>query len=112
HFNEDVDILFEESEESSKEAIAIIENDAVVEVADEVKKGKPVGLIVEDDPELRNFIDSVLEKEYKIHVAENGMDGHLKATRLSPDFIISDIMMPQMDGIEMLKLIRNNIATS
>ena len=112
HFNEDVDILFEESEEASKDAIAIIENESVVEIVDEVKKGKPVGLIVEDDPELRNFIVSVLEKEYKIHVAENGMEGHLKAARLSPDFIISDIMMPQMDGIEMLKLIRNNIATS
>ncbi len=112
HFNEDVTILFEESDESLVDDIIKIENEPVVAVEEEIRKGKPVGLVVEDDPELRNFIVSVLENEYKIHLAENGIDGHLKAARLAPDFIISDIMMPQMDGIEMLKLIRNNIATS
>jgi signal transduction histidine kinase/DNA-binding response OmpR family regulator/ligand-binding sensor domain-containing protein len=112
HFNEDVDILFEESETPLTDANMLIENEPDVAASEGTIKGKPVGLIVEDDPELRNFIVSVLENEYKIHTAENGIDGHLKAARLCPDFIISDIMMPQMDGIEMLKLIRNSIATS
>lgn len=112
HFNDDVDILFEESNESLEEEIATIKNEPVVAMAEEITEGKPIGLIVEDDPELRNFIVSVLEEEYTIYVAENGIEGHLKAESLSPNFIVSDIMMPQMDGMEMLKLIRNNIATS
>ncbi|HTG64985.1 MAG TPA: two-component regulator propeller domain-containing protein [Flavobacterium sp.] len=113
HFNEDVDILFEESDEYLADDSIKTENESSdLATSEKIIKGKPVGLVVEDDPELRNFIVSVLENEYKIHVAENGIDGHLKAARLCPDFIISDIMMPQMDGIEMLKLIRNNIATS
>lgn len=112
HFNKDVDIVFEEIDENLEIQPTELEKEVPQALSEEIIKGKPVGLVVEDDPELREFIVSVLEKEYKIHIAENGMDGHLKAARLSPDFIISDIMMPQMDGIEMLKLIRNNIATS
>lgn len=112
HFNEDVALLFEESDDYMADTITTIENEPVIEIADEIRKGKPIGLVVEDDPELRNFIVSVLEEEYTIYVAENGIEGLLKAESLSPHFIISDIMMPQMDGIEMLKLIRNNIATS
>ncbi|CAD0001410.1 hybrid sensor histidine kinase/response regulator [Flavobacterium chungangense] len=113
HFNEDVDIIFEESE-SDEHFVNDhkFEEESILETFDEEEEQNPVGLIVEDDPELRAFIVSVLEKEYTIYVAENGGEGHLKAAELSPDFIISDIMMPQMDGIEMLKLIRNNLATS
>lgn len=112
HFSDDVDILFEESETPLIDDIAKEDNEPVEAILEEVREGKPVGLIVEDDPELRNFIVAVLEEEYTIYVAKNGVEGLLKAESLSPNFIISDIMMPQMDGIEMLKLIRNNIATS
>jgi DNA-binding response OmpR family regulator/anti-sigma regulatory factor (Ser/Thr protein kinase) len=112
HFNEDVTILFEEAEKPLIDAIVKDENEFAATREEETREGKPVGLIVEDDPELRNFIVSVLEEEYTVYVAENGIEGHMKAESLSPNFIVSDIMMPQMDGIEMLKLIRNNIATS
>jgi signal transduction histidine kinase/DNA-binding response OmpR family regulator/ligand-binding sensor domain-containing protein len=112
HFDEDVTILFDESNDYLADAITTTENESVAVIEGEMKEYKPVGLIVEDDPELRNFIVSILEEEYTIYVAENGVEGHLKAKSLSPNFIISDIMMPKMDGIEMLKLIRNNIESS
>lgn len=111
HFDGDVDILFEEFDENLED-FTTAENRLVLTELEDKIKDKPVGLIVEDDPELSAFIVSILENEYTIHVAENGIEGHLKAVSLSPDFIISDIMMAQMDGIEMLKLIRNNFATS
>ena len=111
HFTEDVDILFEEDEADLVNDVRF-ESEPDLVPFEEAEKEMPVGLIVEDDPELRGFIVSVLEKEYTIYVAENGVEGNLKATELSPDFIISDIMMPHMDGIEMLKLIRDNFATS
>jgi signal transduction histidine kinase/DNA-binding response OmpR family regulator/ligand-binding sensor domain-containing protein len=111
HFTEDVDILFEEDEADLVNDVRLETEEDLIPF-EEVEKEMPVGLIVEDDPELRAFIVSVLEKDYTIHVADNGIEGNLKAAELSPDFIISDIMMPHMDGIEMLKLIRNNFAIS
>ncbi|MGO4770477.1 two-component regulator propeller domain-containing protein [Flavobacterium sp. W22_SRS_FK3] len=111
HFNEDVDILFEENEADLMNEVRF-ETEPDFIPFEKVEKKLPIGLIVEDDPELRGFIVSVLEKDYTIYVAENGIEGNLKASDLSPDFIISDIMMPHMDGIEMLKLIRNNFAIS
>lgn len=113
HFTEDVDIILEETDENEYLTDDIkFENEPDPLFFEEEIRKMPVGLIVEDDPELRGFIVSVLEKEYTIYMAENGVEGHIKAKELSPDFIISDIMMPEMDGIEMLKIIRNNFATS
>ncbi len=111
HFTEDVAILFQPSNDYLMDEPELGKELDLV-IVDEITADKPIGLIVEDDPELRSFIVSVLENEYTIYVAENGVEGHLKAESLFPDFIISDIMMPEMDGIEMLKLIRNNFATS
>mgnify|MGYP003574877602 CR=1 FL=1 len=111
HFTEDVDILLEETDEYVQ-ADPKIETESDSILFEEEVREMPVGLIVEDDPELRSFIVSVLEKEYTIYIAENGAEGYIKAKELSPDFIISDIMMPETDGIEMLKLIRDNFAVS
>jgi YesN/AraC family two-component response regulator len=54
----------------------------------------------------------ILEREYIIHEAGDGNEGYEKALSVSPDFIVSDIMMPGKDGIELLKDLRNDIATS
>lgn len=69
-------------------------------------------LIVEDDDELRTFIVSVLSPYYKVYEAKDGKDGYNKAIKDNPDFILSDIMMPEMDGIDFLRAIRNNENTS
>ncbi|MFT3738112.1 MAG: two-component regulator propeller domain-containing protein [Breznakibacter sp.] len=73
---------------------------------------KPIGLIVEDDAKLRGFMRSILETSYQIHEAEDGVQGFQKALVLNPDFIISDIMMPNSDGIELLKRLRQEAGTS
>ena len=69
-------------------------------------------LIVEDDSDLRSFIKSILENDYTIYESEDGVDGLEKATRFFPDFVVSDIMMPRMDGIELLQSLKKNIITS
>jgi len=109
HFNEDVEILFRDRTESNDNECF---EEQVINISDDIHRSMAMGLIVEDDFELRDFIVSVLEDTYLIKVADNGIEGHLKAAKYSPDFIISDIMMPKMDGIDMLKLIRNDITTS
>ena len=111
HFPEDASIIFDENNKHLISGNVTEELIAAATIEEEIRE-KPVGLIVEDDPELRGFIVSVLKEEYSVYTAENGVEGHLKAASLLPDFIISDIMMPELDGIEMLKIIRNNFAIS
>lgn len=63
-------------------------------------------LIVEDNPELLKFLVYKFKDYYKIIEAENGLIGIDKALEFLPDLIISDVMMPEMDGMEMLLKIR------
>ena len=61
----------------------------------------PEILLVEDNEDMRHFIKNVLLDSYKIVEAHNGEEGLKKATALTPDLIITDLMMPKMDGITM-----------
>lgn len=75
-------------------------------------KYKPKILIVEDNREIKDYISSVLSQDYQILEAENGRDGLETAIRKQPSCIISDVMMPEMDGIEMCEKIKKNEKTS
>lgn len=65
-------------------------------------------LIVEDDNELRNFLRGVLSKEYIVIDAPNGSKGFEKACEVVPDIIVSDVVMPVMNGLDMVKQIKEN----
>ncbi len=69
-------------------------------------------LLVEDNDGIRSFIKDDLIKYYNIIETNNGLDGWIKASELIPDLIISDIMMPEMDGIELCKKIKTDVRTS
>ena len=75
-------------------------------------KYKPKLLVVEDNQEIRNYIHKVLSTEYQIIEASNGKKGLEIAIKENPDCIISDVMMPEMDGIEMCDKIKKNEQTS
>lgn len=75
-------------------------------------KEAPLILIVEDNEEILQFIQKVLQQDYKIATARNGVEGLLKAGQLNPALIISDIMMPSMDGTEMCQKLKSDIKTS
>lgn len=72
----------------------------------------PLLLIIEDQPELRSFIVQNLGSQYRYEEASNGTDGIRLANELLPDLIISDVMMPDTDGLELCETLKNNIATS
>ena len=74
-------------------------------------KTKPIMLIVEDNNELRNFIINTFINDYKILSAADGKCGVELAFENLPDIIISDVMMPVMDGVEMCRLIKEEIKT-
>lgn len=65
-------------------------------------------LIVEDNHELRSFLRAILMTNYQIIEASNGQEGVEKAFRFIPDLIVCDVMMPIMDGLDMVKKIKES----
>ncbi|MBL0739805.1 hybrid sensor histidine kinase/response regulator transcription factor [Chryseolinea lacunae] len=76
------------------------------------KKGLQSVLIAEDDEDIRAFLKEYFEKRYRILEADNGKDALALALEYHPDLIISDIMMPEMDGIELTHELKANLRTS
>ena len=69
-------------------------------------------LVVEDNADIRDYLSSILSDEYEVLTASNGEEGLSVAMNSVPDIIISDIMMPKMDGLEMCRKIKENINLS
>lgn len=85
-----------------------------VEVAEPVEEHstKEQLLLVEDNADLRSFLRLQIGGKYRLETAEDGLKGLEQARKLLPDLIISDIMMPGMDGIAMLNHLKNDETTS
>lgn len=75
------------------------------------KEELPRVLIVEDNQELRTHLKNELSNAYRIREASNGAKGFELATKYFPDIIISDVMMPVMDGFELCSQIKDNLET-
>lgn len=100
--NEDINISKDEMD------LAILQN---VNQA-QWKKNKMTFLVVEDNPDMKNFISSILSSNYNTLKANNGAEALMILDNHNVDFIISDLMMPEMDGIELSKRVKSKIATS
>ena len=75
-------------------------------------KHKPTMLIVDDNEEMLNFLSSSLADKYSILTAEDGIEALNKLKENEVTLIVSDWMMPRMDGVEFCKAIRTNQTTS
>lgn len=101
------------SEMADTQDIALpIYSPEVSDVDTDCIEDKPLILIVEDQRELRRFIVENLGSQYLILEAENGKQGIELAEEKVPDIIISDVMMPEMTGMELTKAIKANEITS
>lgn len=69
-------------------------------------------LIAEDNSELRSYLGNELQKNYNVLLAKNGKDAYEQTIKMDVDLIISDVMMPEMDGRELCLSVRGNISTS
>ena len=82
------------------------------EQVNQKNEGQPVILIVEDHADLRNYIKQHLATGYQLHEAGNGKTGLKIATDIIPDLVITDLMMPEMDGMEMCQKIKEDERTN
>ena len=69
-------------------------------------------LVVDDNQDLRTFIADLLADDYRVEMAQDGVEGLELARRWAPDLIVSDIMMPRMDGYEFTRQIRQDPSLS
>jgi signal transduction histidine kinase/DNA-binding response OmpR family regulator len=76
------------------------------------ESNRPILLVVEDSPDLVEYLTAILKDEYHLEVASNGKEGLQKAFEFIPDIILSDVMMPEMDGIAMLEKLKGDHRTS
>jgi DNA-binding response OmpR family regulator/nitrogen-specific signal transduction histidine kinase len=89
----------------------ILENDNLT-IPENTENYKKSILLVEDNEELRFYLKDNFKKKYQIYEANNGQKGLELANRVIPDIIVTDIMLPIMDGITLCKKLKNEEKTS
>lgn len=104
--SEDENIFIDDSAFIKKSEIV------VEDIRKDLREDKNLILLVEDNKDVREYIKDTLSGQYKVVEASNGKQGLDKAKEIMPDLIISDIMMPEMDGIEFCRIIKTEILTS
>ena len=114
HFDSNTEFIV--SEDIVNKTINSTHNDTAITISDKpeqkIEDNKNLILLVEDNNELRSFLKTILTESYNIVEADNGETGIRIACEQLPDIIISDIMMPHKNGIELLNELKNNESTS
>lgn len=111
------DLMREVQQEASEEnSIASPVMDDVVDGAVGVQTSRKIEktvLVVEDNEDFSHFLSQELGRIYnKVLMAKDGIEGAMKAEAENPDIIVSDVMMPRMNGTDMCRRIKENIETS
>ena len=82
------------------------------DLIDETTVEKPEVLVVDDNADIRELLKTILQDMYRVTLADNGEMGLKKAKMLVPDLIVSDVMMPVMDGLTFCSKIKEDVVTS
>lgn len=90
----------------------VVEGEPIETSSPTADKDAPTLLIVEDNADMRNYIHNHLSDLYQISEAEDGREGLEKALAMMPDLIISDVMMPRMDGYQLCDALKKDARTS
>lgn len=75
-------------------------------------ENREVVLLIDDNPDILSYLDRLLEDKYDLIYANDGEEGVLKAIQYIPDLIISDIMMPKINGIELCTILKTKMETT
>ncbi len=104
--SEDESIFIDDSAFGKKSALV------ADDLGKDLREENKLVLLVEDNKDVREYIKDTLHSHYRVVEAANGQQGLDKAKEVMPDIIISDIMMPEMDGIEFCRIIKTEFLTS
>ena len=96
----------EDDEEAISEELKVISDETGE------NDGHPLLLVVEDNDDIRQYIADSMGDDYKVIQASDGQDGVRLALEQIPDIIVSDIMMPKMNGIELTRQLKEDVRTS
>lgn len=88
--------------------LAVVEED---EPGEEYDSSKPSVLVIDDNVDIRSYVHGLLHSEYTVIEAADGSEGIRKAMKYVPDLIISDVMMPGIDGIECCRRLKSELQT-
>ena len=80
--------------------------------ANVINKEKPTILVIEDNADLRHYMTSLLKQTYNVMEESDGTNGFRRATDEIPDLILSDIMMPGLNGLELCRHVKKTMSTS
>ena len=108
----DESLILQEGEEieltqSAKEYVELMEQETE-DSEEKVKGDRPLILVVDDNQDMRRYMKGILKSDYAVTTANDGMQAWEKIKRISPSLIISDIMMPGMDGNQLCKKLKSN----
>ncbi|MFC3560559.1 hybrid sensor histidine kinase/response regulator transcription factor [Pedobacter jamesrossensis] len=90
----------------------VSEADESIQAAYNQDEGLLLILVIEDNVEIRNYIAQILQGKYRIISASNGMEGVKESQKYIPDLILTDLMMPQMDGYQVCNVVKADSRTS
>ena len=118
HYDESVEFIIDDPVPPTPSEMKVIDPNASVPVSQEEEPEAPdesqkdTMLLVEDNLELRFFLRSIFAPQFRVIEAPDGKEGCAKALKFVPDIIISDVMMPEKDGIEMTRELKSDVTTS
>ena len=113
HLNEDEIVGISQTKKIVKEQEPVAPVPEV-EIARETEQDEtlPIVLMIEDNLDLRNYIGEILSESYHVLEAVNGKEGVAMAIEHTPDIVLSDLMMPKMDGLQVCKTLKKDMRTS
>jgi len=113
----------QEARKEEDHGVSMVHSDTIHSIIPIHKEGKdyqinpqlslerPILLLIEDNKDVVEYLITILEDHYILEIAFNGKLGLEKALEIIPDLILTDVMMPEMDGFEMIRHLKNDIRT-
>ncbi len=108
HYGPETEFVLQDSKDTAHNTLTAKEADEW----EGTPTGLPCILLVEDNQDMRSFLRYVFQDEYRVLEAQDGLTGLEMARKQIPDIIISDVMMPGMDGVQLVSKIKGDLNTS